>query len=151
MCNLYDVGTEPTGKQIAEAFQVVGEIPLPPKPSIWPLYQGLFIHQRTDGPGREAELGQWGLVPHWAPDMKFGRGKNNARAETVSTLPTFRSAYKTRRCLIPARWFCEQWQKVWYRFTLPAQPLYAMAGLSENWGAEKIIAVVVHNDYDRRE
>jgi putative SOS response-associated peptidase YedK len=45
---------------------------------------------------------RWGLVPHWAKDLKFGAKTINARAETVATMPAFRDAFAERRCIIPA-------------------------------------------------
>jgi putative SOS response-associated peptidase YedK len=56
---------------------------------------------------RECVLARWGLVPGWAPDLKFGNRCINARAETVATLPAFRSAFRRRRCLVPVNAFFE--------------------------------------------
>ena len=77
---------------------------------VWPTYQALFIrrpHEADVGdeavPDREALAGQFGLVPHWAKDEKFGRRTYNARSETVATLPSFRDAWrKGQHCIIPA-------------------------------------------------
>jgi putative SOS response-associated peptidase YedK len=52
----------------------------------------------------------WGLVPYWAKDEKIGFKTINARAETVDTAHSFRSACKKRRCLVPADGFYE-WKK----------------------------------------
>jgi putative SOS response-associated peptidase YedK len=49
----------------------------------------------------------WGLVPHWASDLKMGSRLFNARAETVATTAAFRIAFRTKRCLIPANGFYE--------------------------------------------
>jgi len=77
----------------------------------------------------------WGLIPHWAKDSKFK--PINAKAETVAEKPYFRSAYKHRRCLIPASGFYE-WQgqrghKQPYYFKLKNTDLFAFAGLWEYW------------------
>ena len=49
---------------------------------------------------------RWGLIPFWAKDVKIGSRMINARAETVDAKPAFRSAFKSRRCLVPADgWF----------------------------------------------
>ena len=53
---------------------------------------------------------KWGLIPSWAKDAKIGYSLINARSETVAEKPAFRSAFKARRCLIPATAFYE-WQK----------------------------------------
>lgn len=77
---------------------------------VWPGYVANFVRRPDhsdvgDGavPGREAMPGQFGLLPHWAKDEKFGRRTFNARSETASTLPSFRDAWRlTRHCIIPA-------------------------------------------------
>ncbi|MCA9904506.1 MAG: SOS response-associated peptidase [Anaerolineae bacterium] len=53
---------------------------------------------------------RWGLVPSWAKDLSIGAKMINARAETISEKPAFRTAFKRRRCLIPANGFYE-WHK----------------------------------------
>lgn len=45
---------------------------------------------------------RWGLIPFWAKDEKIGNSLINARAETVAAKPAFRSAFKERRCFVPA-------------------------------------------------
>jgi putative SOS response-associated peptidase YedK len=81
---------------------------------------------------------RWGLVPAWSKDAAIGSRLINARAETVAEKPSFRSAYKSRRCLIPADGFYE-WLKPEsgpkqpYRITLAGGAPFAMAGLWERW------------------
>jgi len=53
------------------------------------------------------DLFQWGLIPSWAKDSTIGNRLINARAETLSDKPSFRSALKIRRCLILADGFYE--------------------------------------------
>jgi putative SOS response-associated peptidase YedK len=48
---------------------------------------------------------QWGLIPYWAKDPKIAYRTINARAETVDKAPSYRQAFKKRRCLIPADGF----------------------------------------------
>ena len=50
---------------------------------------------------------RWGLVPHWAEDPGIGRRLNNARGESVAEKPSFREAFRRRRCLVPADGFFE--------------------------------------------
>ena len=59
----------------------------------------------------ERELGalRWGLIPYWSKDRKIAWKTINARGETVKTAPAFRSAYKSRRCLVPAD-ACYEWK-----------------------------------------
>ena len=84
---------------------------------------------------------RWGLVPHWAKDPKSGYKMINARAETVTKKPAYRSAFAKHRCLIVVDGFFE-WQvpdpespkrKVPFYFRrADGQPL-TFAGLYETW------------------
>lgn len=89
---------------------------------------------------RELVEMKWGLVPFWSKDPKTGGRMFNARVETVTTKPTFRTAVKKRRCIVPADgWY--EWKKSEDGKT--KQPYYmtsqdgsslAFAGLWETWG-----------------
>jgi putative SOS response-associated peptidase YedK len=83
--------------------------------------------------GRAMISAQWGIVPPWAKDASFGK-KNayNARAETLLEKPTFRAAFKKRRCVVPATAFFERKLGRWIRFAavggvLPLAGLYEAA------------------------
>jgi putative SOS response-associated peptidase YedK len=71
--------------------------------------QDIPVIRDTDS-GRELTWMRWGFIPPWAKDPKSGPLLLNARAETASEKPAFRSAFKTARCLIPADGFYE-WKK----------------------------------------
>jgi putative SOS response-associated peptidase YedK len=79
----------------------------------------------------------WGLVPFWAKDISIGNRMINARAESVAEKPSFRNAFKKRRCLIPAdgfyEWKGEKGQKQPMFITLPDKEPFAFAGLWETW------------------
>lgn len=79
----------------------------------------------------------WGLVPFWAQDISIGNRLINARVETVDQKPSFREAFKKRRCLIPADGFYEwrgaRGRKQPYYLTLPDKAPFAFAGLWEVW------------------
>ena len=80
-----------------------------------PRYNGAptqeFVLCRLDENGtRSMAVLRWGLVPSWARDPRIGARLINARAETVQQKPAFRSAFRSRRCLIPANgWF--EWRR----------------------------------------
>ena len=80
---------------------------------------------------------RWGLIPPWAKDEKIGYKMINARAETAAEKPSFRNAFKRKRCIIPADSFYE-WKKtekgkVPMRFKLKSDGIFALAGLWESW------------------
>jgi putative SOS response-associated peptidase YedK len=82
---------------------------------------------------------RWGLIPAWAKDLKIGYKLINARSETVAEKPSFRTAFRQRRCLIPADGFYE-WQQVEgsrqkqpYFIGLQDERPFAFAGLYERW------------------
>ena len=83
------------------------------------------------------DLFHWGLVPFWAKDVSMGNKLINARAETVSSKPSFRAAFRKRRCLILADGFYEwkgaKGKKEPYFLTLPDEKPFAFAGLWETW------------------
>lgn len=82
---------------------------------VWPGYLAAFIRSRdraAAGEGaaaeREAMLGSFGLIPHWAADRKIARHTYNARSETVAGKPSFRDAWRrAQHCIIPADAFFE--------------------------------------------
>jgi putative SOS response-associated peptidase YedK len=92
----------------------------------------------NDGKSNRMGFLKWGLIPTWTKDMSIGNKMINARAETLSEKPSFRNAFKKKRCLIIADSFYE-WQrhddksKTPMRIQLKAKKLFAMAGIWENW------------------
>ena len=83
------------------------------------------------------ELMKWGLVPFWAKDSQIGYKMINARAEGIQDKPSFRSALKTKRCLVPTTGFYE-WKKENdikqpYFIHLKNQEMFSFAGLYETW------------------
>lgn len=63
------------------------------------------------GNPRSVEWFRWGLIPAWAKDASIGNKLINARSETILEKPSFRSAFKSRRCIVPSNGFYE-WQSV---------------------------------------
>ena len=75
-----------------------------PPEDVFPLGLAPFIRLRRDGVGdagsRIVEDGVFGLLPSFASEVAFGRRTYNARSETVSTLPSFRDAWRAgQRCI----------------------------------------------------
>jgi len=95
---------------------------------------------RLDSSSGERQLAfmRWGLVPAWSKDGRPAFSTINARAETVSSSPAFREAFKHRRCLVPADLFYE-WKKLDakskqpYGIGMNDASLFALAGLWERW------------------
>ena len=93
----------------------------------------------ADWAAKRAEYMKWGLVPSWAKDPAIGNKMINARSETVQEKPSFRNAFRRRRCLILADGFYE-WQRSgakgpsipYYFYPIDHRP-FAFAGLWEFW------------------
>lgn len=86
---------------------------------------------------RKLSLLHWGLVPSWAKDRKIGYRMINARSETVPDKPSFRNAFRRRRCLVPASGFYE-WKKegdrkIPYFISMKDAEVFSFAGLWERW------------------
>ena len=93
---------------------------------------------RNDGEdGRELTMLRWGLVPCWAKDPSIGNRMINARAETVAEKPSYRAAYRHRRCLVLAdgfyEWHTEGGVKRPYYISASDGEPFAFAALWENW------------------
>ena len=128
------------GQALAKQFNLnesAQQVELFPRYNVAPTQPVAAIRLTADGQQRELTFFRWGLVPSWAKDITFGSRLINARSETVAEKPSFRSAFKRRRCLIPADGFYE-WQKT----DTGKQPMYikatddlplALAGLWEMW------------------
>lgn len=125
---------------------------LPKRYNVAPMQSAPVVRALPDG-GRGASMLRWGLIPSWAKDAGIAARTINARSETLSDKPAFRSAFKKRRCLIPISGFYE-WQKLdpaessdpptprTKRATPAKQPYYitstdheplVLAGLWESW------------------
>jgi putative SOS response-associated peptidase YedK len=135
VCGRYELHTQPAA--LALAFGLPVPSTLRPRYNIAPMQVIPVI--RLDHAG-ERELAQvrWGLVPRWAKDPGIGAKMINARAETLAEKPSFRTALKHHRCLIPADGFYE-WK---VSATGAKQPIhigmkdrapFAFAGLLERW------------------
>lgn len=141
MCGRYTLAAGP--EYIADYFHLDGPIAdFQPSWNITPGGDVPVICQAPDD-GRTCSLMHWGLIPHWAKKRNTKYKMINAKAETLTTRPAYREAYKHRRCLIPASGFYE-----WHADSQGKQPYYihsksngllAFAGLWEYWEGVHII------------
>jgi len=124
-------------KVLGDTFGIPVPDDLPPRLNICPT-QDISALIRSEGSGAVAfALLGWGLVPFWAKDKTIGPKLFNARSETAHEKPSFRAAFRHRRCLIPADGFYE-WRKEGtrkhpYFITLTSQAPIVFAGLWETW------------------
>jgi putative SOS response-associated peptidase YedK len=143
MCRLY---TDMTSAEAIRALRgdftdiLDYDASAPPRPwKITTTDTGRVLRHQGAGVWRAAAM-RWGLVPPWAPDLKFGVRCVNARAETVASLPAFREAFVARRCLVPAsswvEWREEGGIKQPYRLELGNGAPILFAGLWERWRAK---------------
>ena len=113
---------------------------MPPNYNVAPSQEVAAIVEGGGGE-RRLELLRWGLIPAWADDPGIGSRMINARSETAAEKPSFRKAFKERRCLIPADGFYE-WQKTNggkqpYHLKMRDGRLFAFAGLWESWKGDE--------------
>ena len=84
----------------------------------------------------ELRFFRWGLIPWWAKDASIGNKLINARAETLVEKPSFKNAFRNRRCLVPATGFFE-WRrntdKTPYHIMLKSGDPFCFAGLWDKW------------------
>ena len=109
----------------------------PPMYNVAPMLEVPAVVRSSGDKPRSLVRARWGLIPSWAKDMKIGAKLTNARAETVAEKPSFRNAWKTRRCLIAADGFYE-WRtdgaaKAPFRVSYEDERPFAFAGLWERW------------------
>ena len=104
--------------------------------------QDVLVVRASPGDGGEREFAtpRWGLAPSWAKDPAMGARMINARAETLAEKPSFREAFRRRRCLVAADGFYE-WQKAPdgsrqpFHIRFDGDAPFAIAGLWETWRA----------------
>jgi putative SOS response-associated peptidase YedK len=138
MCGRFTLRASPTSVQ--QAFGLNEAPRIEPRFNVAPSQQVFALCQSELGQV-EGVFFRWGLIPSWAKDARIAYPLFNVRSESVADNPSFRAAFKARRCLIPADGFYE-WLKVGKskmpaRFTLRGERLFAFAGLWEGWLSPK--------------
>jgi len=110
-----------------------------PRYNAAPSQEILVIRENHKTGERSLDLIKWGLIPYCCADPKGGRKPINAKAESVSRLPTFKDAYTQRRCIVPVDGFFE-WRAIKgarakqpYAIAMKDGSPFGLAGLWENW------------------
>ena len=123
----------------SELAQIFGAEPLVDDPgrryNVAPTDEAMVVVQRDER--RAVTAYRWGLIPHWADEAKVASRMFNARAETLTTSPAFRDAFRRRRCLVPVDSFYE-WKREGairqpYRVVREDRRPLALAGLWAGW------------------
>ncbi len=135
MCGRFALATE---KKILEMlYDLELRVEFKPRYNIAPSQEILALRQSPGNGPRELVYLKWGFVPFWSDDPAIGNRMINARAETAPEKPSFRSAFKKRRLLIPVSGFYEWKQEKggkqpYYICQKEGQP-FSLAGLWERW------------------
>ena len=133
-----------TWRELHERMGLLGTpLNLRPRFNVAPSQDVAVVRANDDG--RTLAMLRWGLIPSWAREPNIGYKLINARSETAAEKPSFRSAWRNRRCLIPADGFFE-WQprgktrQPWL-FRLGDGAPFAFAGLWERWTVPQAAAL----------
>jgi putative SOS response-associated peptidase YedK len=135
VCGRYTLKTPV--ETLAEEFGITGPLPeVPTRFNVAPTQEVAAVLEEDEQ--RKLEMLRWGLIPSWADDPAIGNRMINARSETAAQKPSFRSAFRKRRCLVLADGFYE-WQKTAsgkqpYYIRMGDGSPFAFAGLWESWG-----------------
>ena len=136
MCGRFALARYP--EEVTRLFDLAECADFSPRYNIAPATD-IPVIRRSPNNQNVLHLLHWGLVPHWSKDPTSGSRLINARSESLTEKPSFRSAFARRRCLIPADGFYE-WDrqgttKQPYYFTERNGELLAFGGLWESWTA----------------
>ncbi len=135
MCGRFALYTDPIA--LAKRFQTDNVPELKPSYNVAPSQTIPIVRQENSK--RHFTFARWSLIPSWAKEINTGYSTINARAETVAEKPSFRSAFKHKRCLVACDGYFE-WQEQanskvkqpWFITLKDKQPM-ALAGLLEYW------------------
>jgi putative SOS response-associated peptidase YedK len=138
MCGRFTLRTP--ANLLIKHFQLSQLPDLCPRFNIAPTQSTAVVRRNIESGQRECVRLRWGLIPSWAKDPAIGNRMINARAESVASKPSFRSAFRRRRCLVLADGYYE-WQKRGgqkqpYYIRMAKDRPFAMAGLWEQWSGD---------------
>lgn len=138
MCGRFVLRASPQNLQTLFDLQQVPQVE--PRYNIAPTQPVLAVRANPHGGLREATYLNWGLIPFWAKDPKIGSRMINARSETAAQKPSFRAAFKYRRCIVPVdgffEWRKEKAGKQPYLIGMESGEVFGIAGLWERWEQE---------------
>lgn len=107
---------------------------------LFPRGQGPFVRRSQGDAGYSKELvvGQWGLIPWFAKEVRLKYPTNNARSEELTAKASYKQPWaRGQRCIIPAADFDEpNWEtgkNVWWRFRRADSRPWGLAGLWNTW------------------
>jgi putative SOS response-associated peptidase YedK len=138
MCGRYRLSI--TERELADAFGADPEDEWTPRYNLAPTDNVPIVRQNPADTRRKLNLAKWGLIPSWSNGSVSAAKMINARAETVADKPSFRDAFLSRRCLVPANGFYE-WRKQGtgkqpFHIGFSGARVFGMAGIWDNWKSE---------------
>lgn len=138
MCGRYFQQRAPA--EVARYFETVNAVPnTAPSWNRAPTQDALVVRRHPETGARHLDPLRWGLVPAWAKDPAIGSRMINARSESLTEKPAFRTAFARRRCLVTAdgfyEWRTEGTSKQPFAVCLNGGAPMALAGLWEGWRA----------------
>lgn len=137
MCGRFTLTS--SGEELARRFELTSAPQLRPRYNIAPSQEVAVVREPVAG-RRLLEPHRWGLIPSWAKDPAIGNRLINARCETAAQKPSFRSAMRSRRCVVPADGFFEwsgqgpERRPHWIHMREGGP--FGIAGLWESWRGE---------------
>lgn len=142
MCGRFTLRLSP--EELQQIFDVMRAPEWTPRFNIAPTQNVVILREQAGE--RELSLARWGLIPSWAKDESMGARMINARSETIHEKPSFRTAFKSQRCLVVADGFYE-WKpdgkkKQPHFIRLANEQPFAFAGLWETWGDLETCTIV---------
>lgn len=135
MCGRYTLSSP--SDDVAALFDLDGTPLLPERYNIAPTQEAAVVRQVTPAGERRLDYLRWGLIPAWAKEASIGNKLINARGETVSEKPAYKSSFKKKRCLVPTSGFYEwkaegKLKQPFFIHRKDGKP-FAFAGLWSSW------------------
>ena len=135
MCGRFTLRTRLN--ELLQFYSIESHFEWEPRFNIAPSQSIAVVRNDPNGDQREVAALRWGLIPHWADDIRIGNSLINARAETIALKPSFKQAFNSRRCLVLADGFYE-WKKSGtikqpYFIQMADERPFVFAGLWDCW------------------